>query len=459
MNQILKWILAVVVIISFTACEENQSSIGVNIQPQEDHVIVKADTFHLASFDYNIPYISAQSDTMLLGEIFSADYGTTKSDLLLQFSAPLNVRFPDASYKPEADSMMLVLAYHSWLGSNVEPLEIKMYEMEANKIDYIQKYYSNLNIDEFVNTSDPSKLMGIKTVTSTDFTISDSLRSLNTYLPVVKIKFDKSYAERFFKYDASVYSSTENFLSAFPGIYFTSTFGSSTMFHFAGAEMKLFYHYTYDKNGKDTIVNASVVYPANKEVRQLAHYTHPDMDKYTPKNDSINYLISTAGKGIRLDIPVGRMRERIYSQLDKKLMNINMAQLVMEVPNVESNSLIKLPQPTFLLAMTESKYQEFVDYNSIPLSSDSTMVMASYNSKDSTYVFDFSYFVTKSLRRNPSDFSEVERAVVVPVDVEVNRSSGQISRIRPMIKTSGIRIRSGENNYSPMRFKILYNGF
>lgn len=456
MNQILKWILAVVVIVSFTACDENQSSIGVNIQPQEDHVKVKADTFHLASFDYKIPYISAQSDTMLLGEVFNSDYGTTKSDLLLQFSAPLNVRFPEDSFKPEADSMMLVLAYHTWLGSNVEPLEIKMYEMLPDKIDYIQKYRSDLNPNEFV---DFNKLIGTKTVTTTDFTVSDSLRSLNTYLPVIKIKFDKSYAERFFNFDASVYSSTENFLKAFPGIYFTSSFGSSTMFHLAGAEMKLFYHYTYDKNGKDTVVNSSIVYPANKEVRQLAHYSHPDMDEYTPTNDSINYLVSTAGKGIHLDIPVGRMRERIYSQLDDKLMNINMAQLVMEIPSLESNALIKLPQPTFLLAMTESKYDEFVDYNTIPLSSDSTMVMASFNTKDSTYVFDFSYFVTKSLRRNPSDYSEVERAVVVPVNVEVNRSSGQISRIRPMIKTSGIRVRSGKNDYSPMRFKILYNGF
>ena len=77
-----------------TSCK-NDESVGITIQPQEDEIIVDSDTFIIESENYYVPAISAQADSMILGEFYNETYGTTKAELLVQIAPPIDYRFPE----------------------------------------------------------------------------------------------------------------------------------------------------------------------------------------------------------------------------------------------------------------------------------------------------------------------------------------------------------------------------
>jgi hypothetical protein len=58
---------------------------------------------------------------------------------------------------------------------------------------------------------------------------------------------------------------------------------------------------------------------------------------------------------------------------------------------------------------------------------------------------------------------EVIEMILMPVVVESKTStstgSTSVTNIKPLTQLAATTIRSGKNVYSPMRMKILYNGF
>ena len=123
-----------------TACK-NDDSVGITIQPQKDEIIIIADTFTIESENYYVPAISAQADSMILGELYNAKYGTTKAELLLQIAPPIDYKFPEKQYNPEPDSLVLLMYYNSWIGSSYAPLEFSIYEINKQSIDYNTQYH------------------------------------------------------------------------------------------------------------------------------------------------------------------------------------------------------------------------------------------------------------------------------------------------------------------------------
>ena len=59
--------LPIISLLLLIACDQT-NSVGIQIQPQEDQIIVAYDTFHINSTNYYPEAISAQSETMILGE-------------------------------------------------------------------------------------------------------------------------------------------------------------------------------------------------------------------------------------------------------------------------------------------------------------------------------------------------------------------------------------------------------
>ena len=106
-------------------------------------------------------------------------------------------------------------------------------------------------------------------MTSIDLSRADSVSEDTAATPYVRYRFDQTQLERFFNMPQEVYKSEEAFLDEFKGLYLTTRYGSSTMICFKQMTMYLYYHYTYQKNGKDTIVNTSIIFPSNKDVEIL----------------------------------------------------------------------------------------------------------------------------------------------------------------------------------------------
>jgi hypothetical protein len=439
-----------------TSCK-NDESVGITIQPQEDEIIVESDTFIIESENYYVPAISAQADSMILGEFYNETYGTTKAELLVQIAPPIDYRFPEAKYKPEPDSLVLMMYYNSWVGSAYAPLEFSIYEINKQPIDYNTQYLSNLNIGDF---TDSTILMGKRLMTSIDLSRADSLEEDTAIVPYVRYKFDQVQLERFFNMPQEVYKDEEAFLDEFKGLYITTRYGSSTLICFNQITMYLYYHYTYQTNGKDTVVNTSIIYPSNKEVRQLNKFTHPNIEEVTVCNDSINFIKSAAGIYPKIRIPIGEMSKRIYSKIGDKQLNVNAAEIIIEDIKYDTTNTY-LGKPFYLLALTTDQFDDFLKYNTMPSATDTTAVIASYSTSHKGYKLDLAYFITKHLRNEIVEEDDVIEMILMPVLAETSTSTetSTIANIKPLTQLAVSTIRSGKNEYSPMRLKILYNGF
>jgi hypothetical protein len=439
-----------------TSCK-NDESVGITIQPQEDEIIVDSDTFIIESENYYVPAISAQADSMILGEFYNETYGTTKAELLVQIAPPIDYRFPEAKYKPEPDSLVLMMYYNSWVGSAYAPLEFSIYEINKQPIDYNTQYLSNLNIGDF---TDSTILMGKRLMTSIDLSRADSLEEDTAIMPYVRYKFDQVQLERFFNMPQEVYKDEEAFLDEFKGLYITTRYGSSTLICFNQITMYLYYHYTYQTNGKDTVVNTSIIYPSNKEVRQLKKFTHPNIEEVTVCNDSINFIKSAAGIYPKIRIPIGEMSKRIYSKIGDKQLNVNAAEIIIEDIKYDTTNTY-LGKPFYLLALTTDQFDNFLKYNTMPSATDTTAVIASYSTSHKGYKLDLAYFITKHLRNEIVEEDDVIEMILMPVLAETSTSTetSTIANIKPLTQLAVSTIRSGKNEYSPMRLKILYNGF
>jgi hypothetical protein len=304
--------------------------------------------------------------------------------------------------------------------------------------------------------------MGKRLMTSIDLSRADSVQEDTAKTPYVRYKFSEVQLKRFFNMPQDVYKNEYAFLNEFKGLYITTRYGSSTLINFNQISMHLYYHYTYQKNGKDTIVNTSIIYPSNKEVRQLNKFTHPNIENITVCDDSINYIKSAAGIYPKIRIPIGKMSKRIYDKIGNQQLNINAAEILIENINYEDSDTY-MGLPYYLLALTTEQFDNFIRYNNVPTATDTTAIIANYNITKGGYKLDLAYFITKYLRNKTVNEDDVIEMILMPVNIQTATSSTtsttSVTNIKPLTQLAATTIRSGKNSTSPMRLKILYNGF
>lgn len=427
---------------------------GLVVQPDDDKVAVFVDTFGVASRDYYARAISAQCDTsaMTLGEFYSERYGSTKADLLIQFAPPVEYEFPPDSLNPTPDSLVLFMYYNTWFGSSNAPLEISIYEINQQAIDYNTTYYSDLNVADF---TDQSVLMGRRVITSIDQTLPDSVLYADTYSPVFRYKFSDEQLQRFFSLPHEAYQSLEAFTDAFKGLYITTKYGASTMVYFNQIHMRLFYHYSVHRDGTEATVNTSIIFPSNREVRQLNRFEHSELPSAALAADTMVRVKAPAGIFPHVDIPVGNIRTHINNRVGDALYNVNSAVLVAEVVDAEAEKY-PLSPPSALVLVRESHVDELIGGRYEPQVYDSVASVALYDSVAKSYTFDLAYMMTYEVRAEYGKTNDTETFVVMPAEYY---TVGSTSYIIPSRRLGGVCIRSESNDLSPLSLKMVYNGF
>lgn len=447
--------VAFVLLLGLMGCKNNNNTVGLAVRPDIDEIRVNADTFVLDCENYEFPSISAQADTMVLGEFYSPTYGTTKAELLLQLNAPDNYVFPDESYNPQPDSLVFLMYYNDYFGSPYSPLELSIFEINKKPINYTERYFSDLNPGDFC---DSTILMGKRVMTSIDLSRRNASQEDSAEVGYIRYKFDEVQLNRFFDIVRKNPTLTsEQFLENFKGMYITTRYGNSTLIYFNQAIMYLYYHYTYNKAGSDTTVSTSIVFPANHEVRQLNHFAHPNRQEIVQSiPDSLLYIKSMAGLYPKMTLPLSRIRSRFRSKMDSlDVLNISGAELTLECIEYDEKDVFMDP-PTFLLAIDEREIDDFLRHNTLPQDYDIDRILGSYSVSSDSYIFDFTYLLTKRMEMDPSEDEDIT-FVILPVDIRYSNTTKV--GIRPLVKLAAVKVRSGKNSYSPFRLKVLYEGF
>ena len=455
--------LLAVIACCWTACKDDVANTGESVLDEDDAIIVLSDTFSLTSKLENGAAIISQADSFLLGEI-ETDYGLLRASILTQLACPEGYTYPEGFSVDSVDSVCLFLYYASWVGDANSPMAINAYMMDKGTFRYNDTLSTDLNIDDYCSRENPI-LINHRIVIASEKLDSISTQS-GKYIPMIRMRANDDFMRHF----ASIQSfeSQDEFNEQFNGLLIETSFGSSTILNISDVALGIFYHFSYKKGDRDTVVNDMKAFYANSEVRTVNNLLYRDKNEWIESllqpSDSYNYITAPAGVYTRLSFPMTEIAHSIFDKVHEKRPYVNKAEVIVRVENMNElsgrNSWLK-PADNMLLIREESMQRFFANRE---LPSDTCALLGQLTQgTDSVgetiyyYSYDMSEFLTNQLR-NKSDDSTLNM-LLVPVTVENNAtvySTAAVSSVRQQQTMSATKIRSAKNG---MKFELVYSGF
>ncbi|MBQ3998234.1 MAG: DUF4270 family protein [Paludibacteraceae bacterium] len=456
---------------AWTSCKDDVANTGQSVLEESDAVIVLADTFSFSSHIDSCNAIISQADSFLLGEI-ETDYGLLRASILTQLACPEGYHYPDGFTAEAVDSICLFVYYSSWMGDANAPIAVNAYMMDKKTFRYASTYPTDLNIDDYCSRN-KSILTNHRIVVASEKL--DSVRNGNgDYIPMVRMRVNDDFVQYF----ASIQSfdSQESFNDQFKGLLIETSFGSSTMLNITDIALGVYFHFSYDKAGKDTTVYDMKAFFANSEVRTVNHLFYQDkadwIEALQKDSDTYNYIIAPAGVYTRMSFPMAQIADSInaHMQIDSnysKRPYVNKAEVRVSVENMFSGTSSDITrndwlQPAqYMLLIKEQSMNRFFANKELP--SDTCALLGTLTQdKDSVgnsiyyYSYDLSDFITNQLRQQNSE--SILNMLLVPVTVSTSTysSTTTVSSVRQQQTMSATKIKSAKNG---MQLELVYSGF
>ena len=467
------------IMLLWTACKDDVTTTGESILDENDAIIVLADTFSISSAVDSCDAIISQADSFLLGEI-ETDYGVLRASVLTQLACPEGYTYPEGF---TVDSICLFMYYSSWVGDDKSPLAINAYLMDKNTFRYNSTYPTDLNIDDY-STRSKSILTNHRIVVASEK--RDSILNTNgQYVPMVRMRVNDDFMQDF----ASItnFESQDKFNEQFKGLLLETSFGSATMLNISDVALGVFYHFQYNKAGKDTTVSDMKAFYANSEVRTVNQLVYRDKKEWVETlqqdSDTYNYIIAPACVYTRLQFPLKEIADTIIQNMRDPLTGdtvkwpyVNKAEVRVSVENKFTGSTSDKtyndwiqPASNMLLIREESLERFFVNKE---LPSDTCALLGTLTQGvDSVgdaiyyYSYDMSDFLTDRLHKilreklYEENNNPTLNMLLVPVTIgtsTVSNSATAVTSVRQQQTVSATKIRSAKNG---MKLEIVYSGF
>lgn len=486
MRNRFSWILILfAVACTWTGCIDDVANTGQSVLDDQDVIIVLADTFPFTSRIDSCNAIISQADSFLLGEL-ETDYGLLRASILTQLACPEGYHYPDGFSVDSVDSICLFMYYSSWVGDANSPIAVNAYMLDKKTFRYASTYPTDLKIEDYCSRS-KSILTNHRIVVASE-KLDSVLDNNNTYIPMVRMRVN----DDFVRYFASIQSfdSQESFNELFKGLLIETSFGSSTMLNISDIALGVFYHFSYNKAGRDTIVNDMKAFYANSEVRTVNHLVYQDkaewIDALKKDSDTYNYIIAPAGVYTRMSFPMAKIADSIILQMCDPVTGdtikrpyVNKAEVRVSVENVFSGTKAQMQrndwlQPAaYMLLIKEQSVDRFFANKELP--SDTCALLGQLTQdKDSEgntiyyYSYDMSDFITNWVRdrmlpedkRKYSTNDPTLHMLLVPVSVTMSSTSSTstsaVSSVRQQQTMSATKIKSAQNG---MQLELVYSGF
>ena len=484
MRKRFSWIVFLCALVcAWTSCKNDVANTGQSVLGEEDAIIVLADTFSFSSRIDSCAAIISQADSFLLGEL-ETDYGLLRASILTQLACPEGYHYPADFSVDSVDSICLFMYYSSWVGDANSPIAVNAYMLDKKTFRYSSTYPTDLNIDDYCSR-DKSILCNYRIVVA-----SEKLDSVQTssgkYIPMVRMRVNDDFTREF----ASIQSFDDQaaFNELFKGLLIETSFGSSTMLNVTDIALGVYYHFSYNKAGLDTVVNDMKVFYANSEVRTVNHLYYQDkaqwLDELKQDSDTYNYIIAPAGVYTRMSFPMAQIADSIIVQMRDPVTGdtikrpyVNKAQVRVSVENVFSGSKSEITrndwlQPSdYMLLIKESSMERFFAEKELPTDTCALLGQLTQD-KDADgntiyyYSYDMSDFISNWVRdrmlpenqRKYASDESVLNMLLVPVSVGTSTSSSTtvVSSVRQQQTMSATKIKSAKNG---MQLEMVYSGF
>lgn len=475
-------VIAFIVSITITSCDDTTDTIGTSLTDNKDILNVETDTFEVISRSIKADSVLSRNTIGYLGKIRDPETGTyITGDFMTQFSTLEDYKLPeiDSIVSKEdgeviADSCNIRLFYTDFYGDSLSTMNLTAYEMDEPMNEGV-KYYSNFNpIEEcLVNPDECMKVN--KTYTLADLTVDLEDRSSSSYTPSIKINLNKPYTKdgkiyknygtyimRKYYENPSYFKNPYNFIhNVCPGFYFKINDGLGSMAYITVSQLNVYFRYR-----SDSIINGMSSFSGTEEVLQTTNISN-DIEKINKlvATDTCSYLKTPAGIFTELDLPV----DEITANHDND--TLNTAKLTIRRINNDTHSDYSLDVPATLLMIPKDSLYSFFENEDVADYEQS--FLASYSSSDNSYTFNnisgmITYMAEKKkvgMISNPNWLNSDEnkdwnKVVIIPVSTTIDSSTSAVTKIVHDMSLTSTRLVGGErNSYEPIKISVIYSKF
>lgn len=349
-------ILAIAIIALTTVSCSDLDSIGFTIQPDKDRLSVGIDTLELQARTVQIDSIFSRTQYPVLGEYTDPIFGSIKSEYIGEFYLPKGARFHDGAI---IDSVRVQLAYTSMMGDPLSPMGLSVYEV-TKSLEGVNSY-SHIDPSAYANMSTP---LGTQTFTGRNSTYRTEFGSSGDSLRIyeINVMLPHSIGEKFLaeykKEGHGEFSDPDRFRKFFPGLYFSTHFGKSTILNISLTSLLVHYNYLDIKGSStetDTIRTSTLRLHTTPEVTQFNHIQNKS-EQLLEENSEYAYVKSPAGVMTEITFPFSEMHDKLESHA------LNLANLtVYAMPEIDENTMVKLTPPDRLLLIHKDSLDGFFE--------------------------------------------------------------------------------------------------
>ncbi len=406
-----KYALIALLAITFWGCDDNTAGLGLEMFPGSDQNINgKLSTFDVTTESVHAGKIYAMSNVGYVGKFTDETFGTYQAGFLAQLNCPQGMIFPEAfsgttasgkgkmmtNFDNVADGVSgnytiikdkngkpigncqinIYLWYDSYFGDSLTACRLSMYVLDKKKGNKYwsedpDAHYTNIDPTEYYDST--TSLLGSKSYTAVDLSISDSIRNLSTYTPYIRITLDQTKTQDLglkLLEGGRTEDLYKKFQSIFPGVYVKSDYGDGTILYASSIQMDVaFLEHARDSitggllhtsAGKDSVIYAGRSFTSTREIIQ-ANRLENDTEKIQEciNDPKCTYLKSPAGIFTQLTLPVSQIAEKLQGD------TLNAVKLGIPIYNETSDKKFGMSTPKNVLLIRKKYKDSFFKKNKL----------------------------------------------------------------------------------------------
>lgn len=431
-----RYALIALLTLSFWGCDDNTAGLGLGIFPENDQTIKgQLTTFDVTTKSMPTGRIYAKTSTGYVGKYTDEIFGTYEAGFLASLNCPDGLTFPgvykenalnsqgratnvmlgkDAAASDLADvslikddngnvignihTVELYLWYENYFGDSLTACRLSVYELD-HKLDQKGKYYTNIDPKEFLDINKAP--LGSKVYTAVDYSLKDSIRNTDSYVPYVHLELKDSKetvggeilkaARAAVLADGTSTFNFEKFSDAFPGVYVKSDYGDGTILYVFQVQMNVVYKcYAVDEttgeklkksnSSADSTYYGYRTFASTREVIQANQLKNDeDAIKERINQKTCTYIKSPAGIFTEATLPVSEIYEKLQAD------SLNAVKLVFSNYNQDGEMKFGMDVPSTVMLIREKYKDSFFENNE--LTDNITSFLTSHSSVTNQYTF------------------------------------------------------------------------
>ena len=455
-------IYSVFISLAFIACNDDLSSVGLEIQPEGDRISVRTDTVSFTSSSQLVNSIFIKTSRACLGSFDDPLYGNIKYSYLCNFYTSPDKVFLDDVVDDKIDSVSLKIFYVGFVGDSLAPMGATVREVTKKCLG--KDYYSNVNPEEYIDRNAPALANII--YTARNLNVPDSIYlSGGGYIlggyryHGLEIKLLNTVGERIYNEwkkpgGKETFKNLNDFFEFFKGVYIESTYGSGNILKIVATRLEVHYNthvMLKDKQGKDSITVVQPVralFSADEEATLLNiidKTKSKEKEQELISDPNYTYLKTPAGVVTQLEISL----QDIVNKVGDNKRIFNNVSLTLETEEQPAWKYT-LSMPNRVLLISPDSVKPFFEEGR--LANNSYRYFAS-RTTSSAYKYDFgniSNLIQSSINKlNKENTPQEEwpplKLWVIPVEV-LTDAKGNPFATTNYFTPSGAKLKTGREN-------------